>query len=69
MHGGLDYFDQQLLQKIQTEVPKVIYTEVVDLLILYNFYKGCMAFFSTIVHKLQEKFVVFWAPVNSNLRR
>jgi hypothetical protein len=28
-------------------MPKVTYTEVVDLVTLYNFYKGRMAFFST----------------------
>jgi hypothetical protein len=38
---------------------KKLKRKVVDLGSLYNFYKGRMAFFQPIVHKLQAHFVVF----------
>jgi hypothetical protein len=52
-----------------TEVVQEVNSKVVNLLILYIFYKGRIWFFSTILHKLQANFAVFRALVNSTQKR
>jgi hypothetical protein len=50
-------------------VDKHLNTKVVDLLTLYNFHKGRMGFSQPIVHNLDAKMAVFWAPMNSDQER
>jgi hypothetical protein len=46
-------------------VHKVVNRKVVDLITLYNFYKGHMVFSQWILHKLLSNFECRHIPVNS----
>jgi hypothetical protein len=49
----------KFFSKILTEVVQGVDSKVVDLIILYNFYKGRMAFFSTLCAQIASKVCYF----------
>jgi hypothetical protein len=49
-------------------VDQVINSKDVDIVTLYNFCKGRMAFSQPMMQKSHAKITIFWAPVNCTLQ-